>query len=93
MVATSFALTVVFPNAGNITGGGFMVYRTLKGDIGSLDYRETAPLSSSEKMYLDEQGEANKDLSRTGGLAVGIPGSVAGILEVHEKMGSLPLKI
>ena len=92
MVATSFALTVVFPNAGNITGGGFMVYRTLKGDIGSLDYRETAPLSSSEKMYLDEQGEANKDLSRTGGLAVGIPGSVAGILEVHEKMGSLPLK-
>ena len=61
MVATSFALTVVFPNAGNITGGGFMVYRTLKGDIGSLDYRETAPLSSSEKMYLDEQGEANKD--------------------------------
>ncbi len=91
MVATSFALTVVFPNAGNITGGGFMVYRTSNGEIGSLDYRETAPLSSSEDMYLDINGEVLGDLSRTGGLAVGVPGSVAGILEVHKKMGSLPL--
>ena len=92
MVATSFALTVVFPNAGNITGGGFMVYRTSKGDIGSLDYREMAPLSSSEEMYLDKNGKARQDLSRTGGLAVGVPGSVAGILEVHKRMGSLPLE-
>ncbi|MFL2590284.1 MAG: gamma-glutamyltransferase [Flavobacteriaceae bacterium] len=91
MVATSFALTVVFPNAGNITGGGFMVYRTSNGEIGSLDYRETAPLSSSEDMYLDINGKVVGDLSRTGGLAVGVPGSVAGILEVHKKMGSLPL--
>lgn len=91
MVATSFALTVVFPNAGNITGGGFMVYRTSKGAIGSLDYREMAPMSSREDMYLDKNGEVIADLSRTGGLAVGVPGSVAGILEVHKKMGSLPL--
>ena len=91
MVATSFALTVVFPNAGNITGGGFMVYRTSSGDIGSIDYRELAPMSSNEDMYLDKDGKANEDLSRTGGLAVGVPGSVAGILEVHKKMGSLPL--
>ena len=91
MVATSFALTVVFPNAGNITGGGFMVYRTSSGNIGSIDYRESAPMSSTEDMYLDKDGKANKDLSRTGGLAVGVPGSVAGILEVHKKMGSLPL--
>ena len=91
MVATSFALTVVFPNAGNITGGGFMVYRTSRGDIGSLDYREMAPSSSDEDMYLDNNGKAINDLSRTGGLAVGVPGSVAGILEVHKKMGSLPL--
>jgi len=91
MVATSFALTVVFPNAGNITGGGFMVYRTSSGDIGSIDYRESAPMSSTEDMYLDKDGKANEDLSRTGGLAVGVPGSVAGILEVHKKMGSLPL--
>ena len=60
MVATSFALTVVFPNAGNITGGGFMVYRTSKGDIGSLDYREMAPLSSSEEMYLDKKEKQDK---------------------------------
>ena len=91
MVATSFALTVVFPNAGNITGGGFMVYRTSDGDYGSLDYREMAPSSSSEEMYLDANGEAIEDLSRVGGLAVGVPGSVAGILEAHKKMGSLPL--
>ena len=91
MVATSFALTVVFPNAGNITGGGFMVYRTSSGNIGSIDYRESAPMSSTEDMYLDKDGKANKILSRTGGLAVGVPGSVAGILEVHKKMGSLPL--
>ena len=91
MVATSFALTVVFPNAGNITGGGFMVYRTFNGEIGSLDYRETAPLSSSEDMYLDKNSKVIGDLSRTGGLSVGVPGSVAGILEVHKKMGSLPL--
>jgi len=91
MVATSFALTVVFPNAGNITGGGFMVYRTSSGNIGSIDYRESAPMSSTEDMYLDKDGKANEDLSRTGGLAVGVPGSVAGILEVHKKMGSLPL--
>ena len=91
MVATSFALAVVFPNAGNITGGGFMVYRTYKGEIGSLDYREMAPLSSSEDMYLDKNGEADDDLSRIGGLAVGVPGSVAGILEIHKKMGSMPL--
>ena len=91
MVATSFALTVVFPNAGNITGGGFMVYRTSEGDYGSLDYREMAPSSSSEEMYLDANGEAIEDLSRVGGLAVGVPGSVAGILEAHKKMGSLPL--
>ena len=91
MVATSFALSVVFPNAGNITGGGFMVYRTSSGDIGSIDYRESAPISSTEDMYLDKDGKANEDLSRTGGLAVGVPGSVAGILEVHKKIGSLPL--
>ena len=91
MVATSFALTVVFPNAGNITGGGFMVYRTSEGDIGSLDYREMAPSNSDEDMYLDDNRKAINHLSRTGGLAVGVPGSVAGILEVHKKMGSLPL--
>ena len=91
MVATSFALTVVYPVAGNITGGGFFVYRTAKGETGSLDYREMAPLKATKDLYLDEDGNVIPKLSNLGGLAVGIPGAVAGILEVHRKMGSLPL--
>ncbi|MGB1448420.1 MAG: gamma-glutamyltransferase [Flavobacteriaceae bacterium] len=91
MVATSFALTVVYPVAGNITGGGFFVYRTAEGETGSLDYREMAPLTATKDLYLDENGAVIPKLSTVGGLAVGIPGAVAGILEVHEKMGSLPL--
>ncbi len=91
MVATSFALTVVYPVAGNITGGGFFVFRTAEGETGSLDYREMAPLEATKDLYLDENGEVIPKLSTVGGLAVGIPGAVAGILEVHRKMGSLPL--
>jgi gamma-glutamyltranspeptidase / glutathione hydrolase len=91
MVATSFALTVVYPVAGNITGGGFFVYRTAKGETGTLDYREMAPLKATKDLYLDEEGDVIPKLSTVGGLAVGIPGAVAGILEVHRKMGSLPL--
>lgn len=91
MVATSFALTVVYPVAGNITGGGFFVYRNADGETGTLDYREMAPLEATKDLYLDEDGDVIPKLSTVGGLAVGIPGSVAGILEVHRKMGSLPL--
>ncbi len=91
MVATSFALTVVYPVAGNITGGGFFVYRTATGETGSLDYREMAPLKAHKNLYLDDDGDVIPRLSTVGGLAVGIPGAVAGILEVHRKMGSLPL--
>ncbi|MEL0275366.1 MAG: gamma-glutamyltransferase, partial [Flavobacteriaceae bacterium] len=91
MVATSFALTVVYPVAGNITGGGFFVYRTAEGETGTLDYREMAPLEATKDLYLDENGNVIPKLSTVGGLAVGIPGAVAGILEVHRKLGSLPL--
>ena len=91
MVATSFALTVVYPVAGNITGGGFFVYRTAEGETGTLDYREMAPLKATKDLYLDENGDVIPKLTTVGGLAVGIPGAVAGILEVHRKMGSLPL--
>ena len=93
MIATSFALTVVFPNAGNITGGGFFVYRTADGKVGSLDYRERAPQAATHDMYLDEEGNVIPDKSTLGGLAVGVPGSVAGLLKIHEQMGSLPLSI
>lgn len=91
MVATSFALAVVYPVAGNLTGGGFFVYRTAEGETGSLDYREMAPLQAHKNLYLDEEGNVIPGLSRTGGLAVGVPGSVAGLLEVHQKLGRLPL--
>ena len=89
MIATDLALTVCFPNAGNISGGGFLVYRTASGEVGSLDYREKAPLSAYEKMYLDENGDVIPEKSTLGGLAVGVPGTVAGLVEIH-KFGTLP---
>ncbi|QAA81432.1 gamma-glutamyltransferase [Aequorivita sp. H23M31] len=93
MVATEMALAVCFPYAGNLGGGGFMVYRTQYGEIGSLDYREKAPLAATEKMYLDKNGNFNPEKSTLGGLAVGVPGTVAGIFAAHEKFGSLPIEI
>ncbi len=91
MVATQFALAVAHPSAGNISGGGFMVYRKDNGDIGSLDFREKAPLSAHKDMYLDSTGTVIPEMSTVGATAVGVPGSVAGALAVHEKFGSLPL--
>ena len=90
MIATDLALTVCFPNAGNISGGGFLVYRTASGEVGSLDYREKAPLNAFEKMYLDENGDVIPEKSTLGGLAVGVPGTVAGLAEIHSKFGTLP---
>ncbi|EMS31716.1 Gamma-glutamyltranspeptidase [Mariniradius saccharolyticus AK6] len=90
MVATELALAVAFPFAGNIGGGGFMVYRQADGSIGSLDYREKAPMAAHRDMYLDEEGNVIPELSTLGALAVGVPGTVAGIFAVHEKFGSIP---
>ncbi len=89
-VAVNFALAVVYQQAGNIGGGGFMVYRLADGQTGALDFREKAPLAASENMYLDAQGEVIKGLSLAGHLAVGVPGSVAGMVALHEKFGTLP---
>ena len=91
MVATNFALAVVYPVAGNITGGGFFVYRNADGSSGTLDYREQAPNAAHRDLYLDEAGNVIPNKSTIGGLAVGVPGTVAGTLEIHKKMGSLPL--
>lgn len=91
MVATELALAVAYPYAGNLGGGGFMVYRKKDGSIGSLDYREKAPINAHKDMFLDANGNVIKGLSTDTALAVGVPGTVAGVLEVHEKMGSLPL--
>ncbi|MDN4012929.1 gamma-glutamyltransferase [Chryseobacterium gambrini] len=78
IVATQYALAVVYPQAGNIGGGGFLVGVKNNGEKFTLDYRETAPKKASRDMYVDKNGKANTDLSQNGRLAVGIPGSVAG---------------
>lgn len=91
MFATEMALAVVYPYAGNLGGGGFMVYRMANGDSGALDYREKAPLKATRDMYLNDEGEVVPEKSRLGGLAVGVPGTVSGIFAAHEKFGSLPV--
>jgi gamma-glutamyltranspeptidase / glutathione hydrolase len=91
-IATQFALAVVYPSAGNIGGGGFMVYRSKDGEIASLDYREKAPALASPNMYLDSTGQVIPRLSEKGHLSCGVPGSVAGMFEAHAKYGSLPWK-
>ena len=92
MVATELALAVAYPFAGNIGGGGFMVYRMSDGAFGGLDYREKAPLSAHKDMYLDSVGNVIPNMSTLGATAVGVPGTVAGVMAVHTKFGSLPLK-
>lgn len=92
MVATEMALVVAYPFAGNIGGGGFMVYRKADGEVGSLDYREKAPLVAHRDMYLDSLGNVIPGKSTLGATAVGVPGTVAGVIEVHKKFGSLPLE-
>jgi gamma-glutamyltranspeptidase/glutathione hydrolase len=88
-VAVQFALAVVYPNAGNIGGGGFMVYRSSKGEINSLDFREKAPSAASRDMYLDATGNPIVDKSLYGHVASGVPGSVDGMVEAHKKYGKL----
>ena len=93
MIATELALAVTYPYAGNLGGGGFMVYRTQYGEIGALDYREKAPIGAKKDMYLDENGNFIQEKSKVGGLAVGVPGTIAGIFAVHEKLGTLPIEV
>ena len=92
-VAVHFTLSVVYPNAGNIGGGGFAVYRLNDGTVGSLDFREKAPASSLRNMYLDENNEVYKNKSKLGHLASGIPGSVDGMVKIHDKFGSIDWKL
>ncbi len=91
-VAVQFALAVVYPNAGNIGGGGFLVYRDAKGKTDALDYREKAPLKATEDMYWDKDGNAITDLSLYGQFAAGVPGTVDGMVKAHEKYGQLNWK-
>ncbi|HEX2465285.1 MAG TPA: gamma-glutamyltransferase [Thermoanaerobaculia bacterium] len=88
-VAVGFALAVVLPEAGNIGGGGYLVHRDASGEAVALDYRETAPAAASRDMYLGPDGKVT-DRSRIGHLASGVPGSVAGLAAMHERLGSRP---
>jgi gamma-glutamyltranspeptidase/glutathione hydrolase len=90
MVATELALAVVYPQAGNIGGGGFMVYRLKDGQTGSIDYREKAPLAASRDMYLDESGNVIPGKSSEGIFSVGVPGTIDALVRVHQKFGKLP---
>jgi gamma-glutamyltranspeptidase/glutathione hydrolase len=92
-VAVQFALAVALPVAGNIGGGGFLLYRAADGTEGALDFRETAPAAATRDMYLDKQGNVIPDLSTLGHLAAGVPGTVAGMEELHHKLGKLPWKM
>jgi gamma-glutamyltranspeptidase/glutathione hydrolase len=88
-VAVGFALAVAHPQAGNIGGGGFLVYRAADGQAYTLDFRETAPAAATRDMYLDAGGGLN-DMRLTGALAAGVPGTVAGLWAMHERFGRLP---
>ena len=95
-VATGFALAVVHPQAGNLGGGGFMLFRLADGKTHFVDFREKAPAAATENMYLDAQGnvlpESNKNSSVVGYRAVGVPGSVAGLVYAEKQYGKLSIE-
>jgi gamma-glutamyltranspeptidase/glutathione hydrolase len=88
-IAAGFALAVTFPEAGNIGGGGFMLIQ-MNGESSFVDYREKAPLAADRDMYLDENGDVVQGASMIGHLSVGVPGTVAGFWEAHQRYGSIP---
>ena len=95
-IGVHFALSVVYPNAGNIGGGGFAVYRLNDGEVGSLDFREKAPMKSYRDMYLsnlEDESIVDDKKSKIGHLASGVPGSVDGMVKIHEKFGSIDWKL
>ena len=89
-VATAFALAVTLPSAGNIGGGGFLVYHGADGEVTTFNFREKAPLAATERMYLNENGEVRDNSNHVGLLAVGVPGTVAGMWMAHQRLGRLP---
>jgi gamma-glutamyltranspeptidase/glutathione hydrolase len=91
-IATAFSLAVTHPTAGNIGGGGFMVFMNARGETTTIDFREKAPLASSETMFLDEEGKIKDNSNHKGLLATGVPGTVAGLYLAHQKYGKLPWK-
>jgi len=89
-VATAFALAVTWPSAGNIGGGGFLVYHGEDGHATTFDFREKAPMAASERMYLGPDGQVLNNANHRGLLSVGVPGTVAGLYQAHQALGHLP---
>ncbi|HVZ52607.1 MAG TPA: gamma-glutamyltransferase, partial [Pseudolabrys sp.] len=92
-VAVGFAMAVTYPRAGNLGGGGFMVIHLADGRNTSIDYRETAPAAATKDMFLDAQGNPDAKKSRDSGLAVGVPGTVAGLALAAKEYGSGKLSL
>ncbi|MEC7869629.1 MAG: gamma-glutamyltransferase, partial [Bacteroidota bacterium] len=93
-IASAFALAVTYPAAGNIGGGGFVVYFNAEREsVTTIDFREKAPLKSYEKMYLDENGQFQTKKSSYGIRSIGVPGTVDGLYHFHKKYGKLPWKV
>lgn len=88
-IATAFTLAVTWPFAGNIGGGGFMVIHTADGEVTTFDFREKAPLASTKDMFLDENGKLKSGSNHNTALAIGVPGTVAGLYDTHQKYGKL----
>lgn len=91
-VATAFALAVTLPSAGNLGGGGFLVYHGADGEVTSFDFREKAPMAATERMFLDESGKIRDNCNHEGLLSVGVPGTVAGLWLAHQRLGRAPWK-
>jgi len=91
-VATAFALAVTWPSAGNIGGGGFLVFMNDKGEVTTIDFREKAPLAATEDMFLNGNGKLVDEANHKGIKTVGVPGTVAGLYLAHQKYGKLPWK-
>jgi len=90
-IAVNYALAIAYPRAGNLAGGGFMLYRTAAGDLGSLDFREKAPKASHRDMYLDAAGNLIEDASTLGATAVAVPGAVAGMEAIYQRFASMEM--
>jgi len=91
-VATAFALAVTHPQAGNIGGGGFLVFMNAAGEATTIDFREKAPIAASASMFLDSTSKLIKGINHNSLKTVGVPGTVAGLYMAHQKYGKLPWK-
>src|SRR5690606_4363950 len=89
-ITTAFVLAVTHPQAGNIGGGGFIVFMKASGDVTTIDFREKAPLAATANMFLNSAGQLVENSNHDSIKAIGVPGTVAGLYMAHQKYGKLP---